>query len=183
MKAITLWPEWAWAILHLGKDIENRGYPLPESLIGKWIGLHAGKHVGGKPGFVATVAGWEGVANMAGDCWECQHSAPGPGWTGTPTAFVWDPIAKDAPRPTSTRIELATTPLVTSAIVAVVRFGRPRPPIAFGGGYWRVASQWGWPISDMMPLATPVPCKGAQGLWEVPANILDKCREVGTVKP
>ena len=24
LHALTLWPEWAWAVCHLGKDVENR---------------------------------------------------------------------------------------------------------------------------------------------------------------
>jgi len=27
MKAISLWQPWAWAILHAGKDVENRTWP------------------------------------------------------------------------------------------------------------------------------------------------------------
>ena len=39
-----------------------------------------------------------------------------------------------------------------------------------------VRSPWwfgpvGWILADVRPLATPVPCKGAQGLWVVPPRI------------
>ena len=34
MKALTIWPEWAYAITHLGKDGENRTWRLFDSLIG-----------------------------------------------------------------------------------------------------------------------------------------------------
>jgi hypothetical protein len=27
--ALTITPEWAWAIFHVGKDVENRGWPWP----------------------------------------------------------------------------------------------------------------------------------------------------------
>lgn len=46
-RALTLWPEWVYAIVHLGKRIENRGWPPPESLIGQPFALHAGKSIGG----------------------------------------------------------------------------------------------------------------------------------------
>ena len=43
MKALTIRQPWAHAILHLGKNIENRKWPPPERLIGKYIAIHAGK--------------------------------------------------------------------------------------------------------------------------------------------
>lgn len=42
MKALTLWPEWAYAVAHLGKDGENRTWPLWESMIGVPFAIHAG---------------------------------------------------------------------------------------------------------------------------------------------
>jgi len=43
LRVITLWRPWDQAILHGGKDIENRVWPLWEKLIGKTMALHAGK--------------------------------------------------------------------------------------------------------------------------------------------
>lgn len=42
MRALTLWRPWPWAILH-GKNVENRPWKPPASIIGKRIALHAGK--------------------------------------------------------------------------------------------------------------------------------------------
>lgn len=42
MKALTLRQPWAHAILHLGKNVENRSWAPPESLVGKYIAIHAG---------------------------------------------------------------------------------------------------------------------------------------------
>jgi hypothetical protein len=33
--------------------------------------------------------------------------------------------------------------------------------------------RWVWHLSDVIPLPEPVPCKGAQGLWGPPAEVLD----------
>jgi len=30
---------------------------------------------------------------------------------------------------------------------------------------------FGWVLSDVVVLPAPVPCRGAQGLWEVPADV------------
>ena len=46
--ALTLWPEWAYAITHLGKDVENRDWErLPTWLTGRYLAIHAGAHIGG----------------------------------------------------------------------------------------------------------------------------------------
>jgi len=43
MKALTLWRPWPAAIFYLGKDVENRTWPPPASIIGKRIAIHASK--------------------------------------------------------------------------------------------------------------------------------------------
>ncbi len=54
-----------------------------------------------------------------------------------------------------------------SAIVCVVRID---------GFVTASADPWfvgpiGWQLSDVVTLGEPVPCRGAQGLWEVPADV------------
>lgn len=63
--ALTIWPEWAWAICHAGKRTENRVWFPPRHLIGKRFCIHAGKHVGGRPSEEAHADGLCGVAMMA----------------------------------------------------------------------------------------------------------------------
>lgn len=43
MKALTLWRPWGTAILRLGKDIENRTWEPPASVIGQRIAIHNGQ--------------------------------------------------------------------------------------------------------------------------------------------
>lgn len=45
--ALTLWPEWAYAVAHLGKDVENRSWPPPQTVIRKRIAIHGGASIGG----------------------------------------------------------------------------------------------------------------------------------------
>lgn len=33
MKALTVWPEWAWAIVHAGKNVENRTWAPGQMLL------------------------------------------------------------------------------------------------------------------------------------------------------
>lgn len=64
--ALTLWPEWAYAITHLGKDVENRDWErLPTWLTGRYLAIHAGAHIGGRAAKVATKEGLDAVAFMA----------------------------------------------------------------------------------------------------------------------
>lgn len=69
LRAITLWPEWAWAICHLGKDVENRPARVARvvlSTVGDgWLAIHAGKHIGGRPGAVALHDGVHSLRYMA----------------------------------------------------------------------------------------------------------------------
>lgn len=62
MKALTFWPEWVYAIHHLGKRVENRGWALP---IGVTFALHAGKNIGGRPGIPAMLESAEALRIMS----------------------------------------------------------------------------------------------------------------------
>jgi hypothetical protein len=59
-----------------------------------------------------------------------------------------------------------------SAIICVVNYmgtvGASSNPWFFG--------PWGWVLRDIRPL-TPIPCKGAQGLWTPPADVLAAIEE------
>jgi hypothetical protein len=39
-RALSLWSPWAWAILHCGKDIENRSWSPPQSMVGQRFWIH-----------------------------------------------------------------------------------------------------------------------------------------------
>ena len=45
LPAISIRQPWAWAILHAGKDVENRTWDLPRKFIGRPILIHAGKRI------------------------------------------------------------------------------------------------------------------------------------------
>jgi len=39
--ALSIRQPWAWAILHAGKDVENRSWKLPRNMIGRRVLIHA----------------------------------------------------------------------------------------------------------------------------------------------
>lgn len=44
ISAITVWAPWAQLIATGGKDVENRPWPVPGSLVGEWVAIHVGKN-------------------------------------------------------------------------------------------------------------------------------------------
>lgn len=41
---------------------------------------------------------------------------------------------------------------------------------------WHASTQIGWYVADPVALAKPIPCRGAQGLWRLPAELLEEVR-------
>lgn len=161
MKALTLWPEWAWAVHTLDKRVENRSWMIPR---GEWFGLHAGKHVGGRNAseaacdadvrvrFMARAAGWE-VSYREGDLRTSRATFTKEGRQ----PVVWN---------------VYETP--TSCLLGRFRVtGYDR-----SGAGWAVPGQIG-NVLEYQPFRRPVPCKGAQGLWVVPAEVVEEIEEVG----
>lgn len=56
-----------------------------------------------------------------------------------------------------------------SAIICVARYCGPMPKNI--PSPWKADGQKHWWLKDVIKLE-PIPCKGAQGLWEVPTNIV-----------
>lgn len=148
MRALTLWPEWAWAVAHLGKDVENRGWAPPFYILGQRIAIHAGRHVGGKSGAAAYRAGTDCV----------RAAAMAAGLDPSPLADWLNEMHRDLCA-------------ATSAVVAVARveysLGISPPSL------WAEPGQRHWRLGDVVTLPRPVPCRGAQGLWIVPREVED----------
>jgi len=154
--ALTLWPEWAFAVAHLGKRIENRSWRPPKRHVGSRIAIHAGAHIGGRPGRPARIAGLNAVESTAANSdLEVVFFVP------IPQVYVGDlgtfPISADLyPNPTR------PIPLATRAIVAVATIGEV-VETAEAGGPW-FAGPLGWRLDDLVTLSEPVACpRGDRG--------------------
>jgi hypothetical protein len=142
LRALTLWPEWAWAITQLGKDVENRDWKPSRTILapGDWLAIHAGAVLGGgNPSRKATEAALQKVAE----------------------SYLF--ANNFAPLP-----ELATKPTL-SAIVALVRYSGAD---GANPGGWAVPGAYHWRWDRMITLATPIPCRGERDLWPVPEAIV-----------
>lgn len=147
MKAITLWPEWAYAIQKLGKDGENRSWRLWDSMIGQPVAIHAGMR---------------GVYAM-------------------PSSPRWAEIAAFYETQRRVRGEISligNADPIRGHIVQIVTFGEPTRSST---SRWAAGDgQWFWPIVGRITIE-PVKCKGAQGLWDVPAEVMDRLRAQGVL--
>ena len=154
MRALTLYPEFAWAIHALDKRVENRGWALP---LNQWFALHAGKNIGGR----ASAEGREeGLISL-------QQMAERAGWTVArehrqvvQTTRLWFK-RKDHPRVLVVNVD----EIPTSALTGAFRVLRIEPPHLGDLGGWRAPAQVG-NVIEYRPLATIIPgVKGKQGLW------------------
>jgi len=168
MRALTIWPEWIWAIQYLGKTVENRSWTPPAGFIGERIALHAGAHVGGRPGMSAMRSGLKSVGNMA--------SREGWGWmfgeymdymsfipTNNSLGGVCEMYLLDDDRELSPQCKrLVKGAIVGTAVIEKVEHDDfPR---------WGVPGMAHWHLSDVSIFPSPIPAKGKQRLWKVNTN-------------
>ena len=149
LRALPLWPEWAWAIHYLDKRVENRTWPIAT---GEWFALHAGKHP-------ITTGGIYALAEMAVRAgWTVSGKVGGGTFAKGDRSVPFD--ARDVP---------------TSAILGLFRVTCADAPGWGPLGGWRVPDQVGNAF-EYRPLREPVACRGAQGLWTVPAEVVERVR-------
>lgn len=123
MKALSIKQPWAWAILHAGKNIENR--PRRTNYRGT-IAVHAS---------LKLFPGWEEYyPNRA----------------------------------------LKVPPLEDLSIGAIIGFVDIVDCVEDSRSKWFLGP-FGYVLENPQPLRRPVPCKGALGLWEVPAAVVRRC--------
>lgn len=148
MKAITVWQPWASLTADGGKDIENRGWKPPKAMIGERVAIHAAARF--EPGEEG-----EDLSNLL----DSGHFEPGSvGYAVIDALYDGLTDARNAPR---------------GAIVAVATLAEV---LEYGVG--RIStSPWycgpiGWRWADVRSLtSSPIPCKGKQGLWTLPADV------------
>lgn len=156
MLALTLHPEWAWAVCHLGKNVENRSERFCRQIdrrVGDgWLAIHAG--VKRPADFAAVAAMYDGQV----DAFPGDADDPSAGWLfgGCSGVFIKD---ADLPR---------------GAIVALAKIGDVLPPGAQAP--WKLTFSAALPLAPVVVLPEPIPCKGQQGLWTPAPDIQERLR-------
>ena len=139
--AMTLWPEWAAAVVLLDKRIENRSWHAPERIVGQRLAIHAGVSIGGRPGRPARAEALRALRSIPGvseaDAARCVRYADE--WRGhvVATCVVRGSAANDDHSHT---------------LSSTLR-------------RWVARGQIGWLLGDVQPLDVPLPTRGRQGLW------------------
>jgi hypothetical protein len=140
MLALSVRQPWAWAIVRAGKDVENRSWEFPQKHIGSLIAIHAGRTR-------------EDIMTMP--------------IRGATNALL------DAAIDGDTDPALSCGAVVGVARVTGCHDGHTCPGRGLRAGYcspWAVQGQCHWLLADAIPLAEPIPCRGALGLWSLPED-------------
>jgi hypothetical protein len=154
MRALTLHAPWAYAVAHLGKRVENRTRPPPVTIRGKRIAIHAG--------LAESEAEWEAVrvAAVATDPdaeWTLERQPQAYGAVvAVATVDAW---ARATDEGYGVGVSVAGLRLFDA--IDQIR----RSPWFIG--------PWGWRLHDVVTLPEPVPCRGAQGVWFLPADVAE----------
>lgn len=169
LRAVSIWPEWLYAILHLNKRVENRTWPAHRKMIGKRIALHASKHFGGS-GRLPSREHFELVRELgikAGYRFQDIYAYKGSRkcWIGF-KAFGAD---GNSVFPLDTRI-IPTGALVATALLKSSSFlyaGKSAYEDGSEVTAWSAEGNYGWQLDDIQILDTPVLMRGNQGIWRV----------------
>ena len=145
IRALTVRQPWASAIAFGDKRVENRSWPTAYRGL---LAIHAGASVD----WDATEKAWP-AAGLA----PYVAGAPRKAWTASLPLGAVIAVA-----------ELAgchddgTAPCLTP-------LGRQGRLVMCSP--WAQRFQWHWQLADVRPLREPVPCRGALGLWRLPADV------------
>jgi hypothetical protein len=165
MRAITLTQPWATLVAIGAKTIETRSWsPSAHVARGITLAIHAGQGLG-------PVGGLRGLMEVS-RLEPFRSTLLEAGILGTPELPRGQIVAVatlDGWAPTGTGIGAGEIvehidAAGRSASRTVDSYER-----AFGD---YSAGRWLWMLTSVRPLAAPVPCKGALGLWEVPPDAL-----------
>lgn len=169
MRAITIWPEWVWAITRLGKNIENRTRTTHVLKPGDLLAIHAGAYLGGTQKYVRPAVAFYPVQVMAARS----------GWRLGVEAADNSIIAYNTRTPSTVQDRIHTLPY--GSVAAVATFGGVLEPGSVARGEelwpWWASDQYGYILEKVQRLPTPVYCRGQQGLWTLPDNVLHEVVE------
>lgn len=167
MKALTLWPEWLIAFTHMGKRVENRGWAPPADLIGQRIAMHAGVSIGG-----GRRDGFDGFAETAYDHgWRAAFLSKQDRRLGRMWIEAHCHPATGGPKP-GEMVQIPRGAIVLTAVLQEVR--RHSHIMSDQWGRWAIPGAVHWCLGEPDILPAPIPCRGAQGLWNVPEDLREQ---------
>lgn len=153
---LTIRQPWCWAIVHGGKPVENRGWVMRHR---GPIWLHAGARSRWDPAgaqFTLLRRAWD------------QHIRRTPDWPGLPVSDI-ELGRRTALMPFGAVVALAEVTDCHDSRNCYTPSGGRGP-----GAYcspWGASGQFHIVLAGVRPLAESVPCRGALGLWRLPADV------------
>lgn len=148
LEALTIYPEWVYAILHLGKDVELRTWRYGRQRIGARIVLHAGAYAGGSG---PKAQGRANIRHFLRRVREVTGQPPPSGWSTTVSVLAGRPAA----------VATLGEPTLSS----------PSPWASPDGDVWA------WPLLDVRPLPDDLPViRGDRGIWSLPLGLSAQIR-------
>ena len=171
MRAITVRQPWAYAIVHLGKDVENRSRDFTGGYRGT-IAVHASKTV--------DEGGFDAVSGILDLDFEqtCRIAEQCQGTLGAIIGVVELVDVHHGPG-------VDHKPPICWRAADMIGWVPFDGTDAYPDFTPRMCSEWAQPgqyhleLANPRPLATPVPCRGALGLWTVPDEIAAQMVVVG----
>jgi len=151
-RALTLWQPWAWLVAHGHKNIENRPRGFSHKSFRGEFWIHASQE--SERSIRSWPAALELCAKILGDDFRIPDAR----------GLAYGAIIG---RATITGIYPPREP-VRNDLDALIR----------GDGWspWHFPDQYGFKLENARALKEPVPCRGYQGFWRVPADVLEKLR-------
>lgn len=167
MRALTVQQPWAWAIIHGGKDVENRtqlwSYRGP-------LAIHAGQRWSQRGAqfrpLQEAYAAWLGFTH----------------WSGPFGGHTAMPIDPDSDPRDAELIDFAAIIGVVDLVDAHHEAGGCCQPwgessyVEHGGRRRRAITHLR--LENARALPVPLPCRGALGLWTPPGDLLEQLQEV-----
>lgn len=158
LPALTLWRPWPWAIMRGSKDVENRNWAPPKSLVGRYLAIHAGKRFDRSAVDFASLA-----AGVPCPSDESDHPL---GVIGIVRVLGWVHRGGEAIGETGVldlHWHLAYRDDKTIESHARLTLSSP----------WFVGV-YGWMLGDPIEIESPIPCNGRQGLWSLEQEVFEQ---------
>ena len=144
MKALTIWRPWARYVATGDKRIENRSWTPPEAMLGETIAIHAGKKWDDN--------GAEMCSDVLGSAYSSNSALHPEGVIGVARIVGWCDQSGTIIRREHHDINI---PMAGNDLLWL---------------FW-LFGPVGWILRDARPLPAPIPCRGMQGLWRLPADV------------
>jgi len=148
--AISLYAPWAWALMHAGKDVENRGLTFPKTVTGRvWVHASLWPHLGAESRLAELYLEFSSV-------YECMRQSG---------------ALQGAPHVSTSQLDALRGHIVGSIEVTGYRRPEHAPESP-----WYVPESLAVLVREPRPLARTVPAKGARGWWRPSAEVLTELR-------